>query len=273
MSTVQLFDSVGEFLDEMAKPGYLQVSSGRPQPRSDPWRGSRSLEHASKITRDGIPGTDAEVAALIDRVNVDLPTYQRVWEPSVCGPVPIVPAAIAGLPDNMLMVTEQETTGVPLRIFVSVCLSAGCGADVIRKRGIALNALLQVVSARRAVELCIFGDMGCRRSGLVSPVIRVQAMPLDTSTLTAALTHAAFMRRLCFAWAERKTGWGGQWAHGMQPTERRARVLTREALGATDEDLVIFGAFLTESDKIIRDPVVWVQEQVALTEKNMRKDD
>lgn len=265
MSTVRHFDSIGEFLAEMERPEYAQT---RAACASDShWSGASTLAGAVSITREGVKGTEGDVAALIERINVNLPTFERVWEPSIAGPFPIVPAAIAGLPDCMLSVTEQQTTGVPLRIFVSVCLSGGCSGYVIRKRGIAINALLQTISARRPVELCIYGDMGDSDMGLTTPVIRVQALPLDQATLTAALTHPAFMRKLCFAWAEHHVNWGGRWAHGMEPTSTQAQRLTREALGARPDDLVIFGAYLSESDEIIRSPETWVQRQVELTEK------
>lgn len=258
---VKHFDSIGEFLTEIEKPEY--AASGRKAAYF-----SNNIPRAIDKARKGIPRHNDAINALVDKVQCELPAMQDAWVPSVSGPVPIVPAAIAGLPDNMLRLEQQETTGVPLRIFVSVCLSGGCGPDVIAQRGIAINALLQSVSARRPVELCIFGDMGDAGShGMCTPVIRIQAMPLDVATLTGALTDPDFLRTLLFAYAYKHSPWTGQWAWGTSPTDPDAQAKTRAALGCAPDDLVILGAYLSESDLIIRDPMAWVQEQIALTEK------
>lgn len=260
MSHIEQFDSIGEFLTRMDNKCYRRHRSS--------W--GHSHESALQAARDGNPSCNGEIASLVDKVSVSLPSTQDAWVNDVAGVCPVVPMAIAGLPDNMLRMEQQETSGVPLRIFVSVCLSAGCSVKIVRQRGIAINALLQAVSARRPVELMIFGDMG--GSGyIVTPVIRVQSMPLDQSTLTGALTDERFLRVLMFAYAYEHAKWGGGWAWNTQPTEGRAQKLTREALGANPDDLLIYGAFLSESDLIIKDPLAWVQQQVALTEKNLEQ--
>jgi hypothetical protein len=257
VSHIEQFDSIGEFLTRIAEPRYRKH-------RSD-W--GHSHDSALSAAREGNPSCNDEIASLVDKVSVELPSTQDQWVADIAGACPIVPMAIAGLPDNMLRLEQVETSGVPLRIFVSVCLSAGCNERVVRKRGIAINALLQSVSARRPVELMIFGDMG-GHGYIVTPVIRVQAMPLDQSTLTGALTDEKFMRVLMFAYAHEHHRWTGQWAWGTEPTSKEAQRKTREALGANPDDLLVYGAFITEQDLIIRDPLAWVQEQVALTEKS-----
>lgn len=258
MNHIEYFDSIGEFLTRIDAPRYREHRSS--------W--NHSHDSALAAASKGNPSCNDEIASLVDKVSVELPSTQDAWVNDVAGVCPVVPMAIAGLPDNMLRLEQQETSGVPLRIFVSVCLSAGCSERIVRKRGIAINALLQAVSARRPVELMIFGDMG--GSGyLVTPVIRVQAMPLDQSTLTGALTDEKFLRVLMFAYAHSHARWQGQWAWDLQPTSSRAQQLTREALNANPDDLLIYGAFLSESDLIIKDPLAWVQQQVALTERNL----
>lgn len=256
---IEQFDSIGEFLERVSAPRYRRHRSQ--------W--GHSHDSALHAAREGNPSCNDEIASLIDRVSVELPSTQDQWVSDIAGACPIVPMAIAGLPDNMLRLEKVETTGVPLRIFVSVCLSAGCSEAIVRKRGIAINALLQAVSARRAVELMIYGDMGGHRY-IVTPVIRVQAMPLDQSTLTGALTDEKFLRVLMFAYAHEHADWGGAWAWSTEPTNPVAQAKTREALAANPDDLVIFGAYLSESDLIIRDPLAWVQQQVALTERTAK---
>lgn len=258
------FDTIGEFLDHIDTPEHRRhVSGGYAGAWGGTWAGA--IRHA----RNGNPSCNDEINALVDKVQCELPSTQDVWTPDVAGVCPIVPAAIAGLPDNMLRLDQQETSGVPLRIFVSLCLSGGCDNHVIRKRGIAINALLQALSARRPTELMLFGDMG-GRGYLVTPVIRIQSMPLDQSTLTGALTDEQFLRQLLFAFAHANSNWHGGWAWDTPPNYGDAHKRTRAAMGANSEDLLILGAYLSESDLIIRDPLAWVQQQVALTEKTAK---
>lgn len=257
MSYLQQFDSIGEFLTHMEHSKYANRRGFH----------GETMPQALRMAREGNPKHNAEIDSLVERVSCNLPTYTDEWMPSVSGPLPVVPAYLAGLPDNMLRCDRREVSGVPMRVFVSVCLSAGCEARVIAKRGIALNALLQQLSQRRPTELWIYLDVGCRDEGIVSPVIRVQSMPLDTSTLTAALTDEMFLRVLMFGFVHGHYNWRGTWAWGDPPTSARAQRLTREALGAAPTDLVIVGAFLSESDLIISDPTAWVQQQIDMTEK------
>lgn len=271
MSIVREYDDIGAFLREMSGPEYHgceHYSGGY----GASFYGAHDVPGAIEVARKGISKYNDRIQSLVDKVQCDLPTTEDVWTPSVAGVFPIVPAAIAGLPDNMLRREEVETTGVPLRIFVSCCVGANFGESEIAARGVAMCALLQVLSARRPVEMMLYGDMGNESLGLVSPIVRVQSMPLDTVTITAALTDRSFLRRLLFTWCDKAYGGGrygydGHWAHGMQPTDKQAQRLSREALGATPRDLVFHGGGNFERNDIFTDPVAWVQNQVKLTEQ------
>lgn len=265
---IQHFDSMGEFLADALE---ARRESSRFN-KGNSWNGARTFREAADIVRNGLHNAMADINSLTEQVSVELPNYQDVWEPSVQGPVPIVPAAIAGLPDNMLTMVRQDIVGVPLRIWVSTAYSSGCSDSMIYKRGVAITALLQAVSTSRPVDIMLFAefdDAGAR--GLHTPVIRVQSMPLDLSTLTAALTSQCVSRCLIMGWCDTNPGgFRGTWAWGTNPRDKKERDKTRAALGVAHSDLFIPAAYLSEQDDIIKNPVKWVREQVELSERLAR---
>lgn len=266
---IEYFDSMSEFTDDCA----TRRETGRFIGQAS-WSGARNVAHATEIVKRGLPQHNERIRKLSDAVQVDLPSTVDGWQASVQGPVPIVPAAIAGLPDCMLQPVKLETSGTPLRIFVSVASSGGCGNEVIEARGIAIIALLEALSAKRATELYLYAEYDDARAlGINTPVVRVGSMPLDTTALTAALTCPAVARVLFMHWAQTHDdgGFGGLWAWGgAKPDSPETMSLTREALGATQEDLLLPAAFLDKKNLIVADPVQWVKNQVAETEKLSR---
>lgn len=265
------YDSMGEFLTELENSRMPSNRFGRAENGAH-WHGANSFREGAQIIRQGIPKFREQINSLVDKVSVSLPSTQDMWVSDVAGACPIVPMAIAGLPDNMLRMEQQETSGVPLRIFVSTAYSGGCDIDMIERRGIAIMALLESLAAKRPVELLLFAEFDDETTrGFRTPIVRVDSMPLDQSTLTAALVSPVVSRMMFMGWCtEQPGGFGGVWAWGgMPPNEAPGQALTREALGASPQDLVIFAAYLTESDLILKDPLKWVQQQVALTERNL----
>lgn len=253
---IRHYDSLGEFLTEMRKPQYARTFH------------SENLQRGIRTAERGDNTLNAEINALVSKVSVELPSTQDQWVADIAGACPIVPMAIAGLPDNMLRLEKVETTGVPLRIFVSVGLSAGVDNAAVRQRGIAIIALLEHVSARRNVELHLYDDSG-GYGYMVGPVVRVQSTPLDTAMLAGVLADPDFERALCFPFLSGNVEGGVGWAFGMSPTVPECVRLTRLALGANPDDLLIVGAYLDQVHQIMRDPVGWVREQVALTENRV----
>jgi hypothetical protein len=261
------FDSMGEFLSECESKGVPSNRFGKAY-NGGHWHGAYSYAEGARIIRKGIPKFRDEINSLVDKVSVSLPSEQDMWVADVAGCAPIVPAAIAGLPDNMLRLEKQETSDTPLRVYVSTVYSGGCSTDMIERRGVAILALLESLAAKRPVELLLFAELDDGDAlGFNSPIVRVDSMPLDQTTLTAALVSPVVSRMMFMGWCEQNAGFAGTWAWGgMPPNSAPAQALTREALGARDEDLVIFAAYLEESDLILRDPLAWVKEQIALTE-------
>lgn len=251
---LKYYDSVGEFLTEMRKPQYARARHGEFI--------QRGIDKAER----GDTSMNAEIDALVSKVSVSLPTVRDEWINDICGAVPIVPMAIAGLPDNMLRMEKVETNGVPLRVFVSVGLSAGTDNEMCRQRGIAIVALLQYLSAQRTTELYLYDDSG-GAGYMVGPVIRVQSMPLDQAMLVSVLADPDFERALCFPFLTGNNQGSVNWAFDMSPSNLECQQLTRQALNANPDDLLILGGHLDYGSQMLNDPMGWIADQVKLTEK------
>jgi hypothetical protein len=251
----KFYESIGDFrrdLDTLTPKHSERTASA--------WNGNESWDQAKQSLLKGRMSVVPKAAKLMDKLaanSIELTTSQ--WEQSVAGYIPCVPAFLAGHPDNMYRLTDVETDRSPVRIFASVCVSAGIDADDLEKRGTAILALCQKLGSVRPIELYAYADMG-GRGWACMPCVKIETSPLDLATATYALSAPAFLRQLCFGWAN-QYGWSGQWAWDESPQSAESRRRTSELLRITDSDLLIPGGFAT--DPLIRKPVEWINEQVA----------
>lgn len=229
--------------------------------RCDEWSGNMMLAQAHAALWQGCDESVVRRAErLLQQIDEFCPELPgAVWDAGICGVMPLVPAYLAGSPVCMLARQEIQTTASPLRVFASVCASGGLTPSELEARGVAVLALCRKLSAVRPVELHLFAELGDQGIGLF-PTIQLDTSPLDLPTATYALTHPAFLRKLCFAWAYQH-GWHGRWAWAMSPTSKGAQAKTRAAIGLEEQDLLIPGAF--SEDESVRNPVRWVNEQLA----------
>lgn len=258
-SVITHYDSIGDFrrvLDTLSR----KDGEGR----ASAWTGDESWASAKRNLLVGKLESVPKASALLDSLaEHSIELEQTVWEPSVAGAFPLVPAFLSGQPETMLRPVPTASDRSPIRVYASVCCSGGVGAADLEKRGIAILALCQKLGAVRPIELFVYADMGGPGHAFM-PCIKVETSPLDLATATFALTSAGFLRQLCFAWAE-QYGWGGAWAWGDAPTSSSSQRLTRDALGLSETDLLIPGGFVT--DPLIRKPVEWINEKVAFYTK------
>lgn len=265
------YHTMGDFLRACRTDSAYMETSRRHASANGSWCGAQSFDDAERLVRNGLPQYRERINALVGKCSVNLPSEQDAWVADVAGCAPIVPAAIAGLPDNMLRLEKQPVSDTPLRIFVSCMFSAMSSDEFIAQRGVAICALLETLTAKRPVELWLYVDLDAQNSrGFASPIVRVESMPLDQSAITAALVSPAFGRLMCQSWCYRHAHYQGGWAWGADPENKRAQELTRAELGAAPQDLVIFGGHIKSKDVILTDPAAWVAQQIKLTEDNLQ---
>lgn len=230
------------------------------------FEGGETLEQSKRLASQGWPHivddankiiADIEASGLIARGQ---PTYVN----DVAGAFPNVPAYLAGSPECMFRRGRSELLGEqsPLSVYLDVSVSWDITAEQLKRRGIAILALVLILSERRPVELNLYSSLGSRaeRSAQI-PIVRIETQPLDISSATYALASAGFLRNLCFAFGT-PHGFDGAWAWATPPTEKKHQDDIRRVLGASEQDLVIYGAY--SRDPHIADPIKWLHSQLKL---------
>ena len=249
------YESIGDFAAELDR-----LPDSWKQDWAKEWNGNETFAQARRSLVKGKLDVVPRANALMEKLAGDaIELGHTQWEQSVAGFIPCVPAYLSGSPESMYRPTEVQSDRAPVRIFASVCVSAGIDTDDLEKRGIAILALCQKLTSIRPVELYLYADMGGSGWACI-PCIKVETSPLDLSTATYALSGAAFLRQLCFAWA-RERGWNSEWAWASDPNSKTAQDKTRALLGLEDNDLLIPGGYAT--DPIIKKPVEWLNKQIA----------
>jgi hypothetical protein len=147
----------------------------------------------------------------------------------------------------------------PLTVYLDVCVSSGISPTELTERGIAILALVLILSERRPVDLYVYSTAANHDAHI--PLVRIETRPLDISAATYALASAGFLRNLCMGFGDTFDYRGG-WAWGLDPTRREHQEKVRAAFGASEQDLIIYGGF--SEDPHIRNPVKWLHEQLKL---------
>jgi hypothetical protein len=89
-----------------------------------------------------------------------------------------VPQYLAGNPYSMRLKRRHATATAPLSVFVELVASAGINAETCLKRGVAMLALVRMLTNLRPVELWAVIAMG-RQNSRSSLCVRLDTAPLD----------------------------------------------------------------------------------------------
>jgi hypothetical protein len=227
-------------------------------------------------------GDEANVPAaekLLDEIGGDIGSSAALWEHEVAGAIPDVPAAISGDPECMWDLQSQTDTTAPLSIIVDLTSSAAFSQESMRRRGIAILALVMKLAATRPVtlELCTLmhgkarDGEGDERYSYIG--VTVNTTPLDLATAAHAITYVGVARRMFYGVAEALHGFNGTWPRlrddqqwwgeprGDSSKAAITRVLRRK-LDLSEEVLYVPAAFL--HDELMTNPKAWVEKAVAL---------
>ncbi|MGH7193865.1 MAG: hypothetical protein ACREJM_10075, partial [Candidatus Saccharimonadales bacterium] len=101
------------------------------------WSGSQTYKQAHarlfQGDRDAVKRSDA----LLEKIESDgLALKTSRWTTDIVGLFPCVPAHVAGEPEAMFQPVDIASDTAPMRVFASVCLSAGFNAHKLELRGI-----------------------------------------------------------------------------------------------------------------------------------------
>lgn len=250
---VIFYDSVQEF--EKALP-----ATGNPgSEKEKSWAGGYSYKEARKALFQGHAESLKRAEKLMSKLEADgLALTQSHWERRLVGFIPCIPSFISGAPDCMYMQCDKPSDAAPIRVFTCLSVSAELEADEVMARGCAILALCRKLQAIRPVELYVYGfhNGNAANNYTAIPVIKLETNPLDLTIASYVLGHTSMVRQLTMAWAHQR-GYDGSFAF----VNDIDLVRTRRILGASETDLVIGIGHI--SDKSIKNPVAWVNEQVA----------
>ena len=210
------YDSLGAFL--RAAGGRSELPDGRRASRSvdgdfERFSETENYRQAVRLAEYGWSSGAARAARLMDRIEaaaVQAAAVAPAGRAIVTGPVghaPVVPAYIAGRPDDMLRWTGTAERPV-VRVAVNNSHVCTAKAENIIRRGAAVAALIQALQARGyAVAVDAVFTVTSEPSGRGSRSYMTVALhrpehPLDVDRLAFALAHPAMLRRLVFSWME-----------------------------------------------------------------------
>jgi hypothetical protein len=259
---------IGGFADLAERVPETAFSRAHANGNNKNWNGGvkydAALSHMRTGDLAGVPASDK----LLD--SIESQTYlTQAWRTrhDVVGGVPDVPAYLAGVPMNMRRRERVRIEQGPISIFASMELSGGIPADIMRKRGIAILALVRLLANSRPVELfacCSAGDAGYG----AHVICRIDTAPLDLARAAHVLTAPCVTRGLGYAACgqiasdELGKSWRGTWAYDRhQIYLSNARAVLTGAIDPNAEALLIPAAHL--NDPAVNNPTKWLAEMLA----------
>ena len=257
---IEEFNSFGE---------YIRLAKGNPSPQSsngnsESWAGSASLEDACNLALHGWdevrPEVDNLLTDLEPRLSEAFGEY-FVTRHDVAGSFVDIGAYVTGEPECMVeFVPEPDSRmGRVIKIVVAGTASASIPAEWIRKRGIAVLALVDVIH-KMGLGIELWWDESIEGSGsslhCTTVKLHDSAEPLDINTVMFALAHPSMLRRLQFSVQEQSIKAKEQGVpHGYgRPTELHSPKLT-------DYDVIV-EKLQDGSGDIIQNPFEWVATTV-----------
>lgn len=205
------YESFSELIDTAVKPASRSLA--RERGRAD-WYGTATFEDAVELARHGWSEGRTEVDSLIDELVgslVDQLTESFVSVHDVEGGAVDVAAFLTGEPECMIRfdITEESAQREVVKILVSGFNTWNLDSRIIRNRGIAVCALLDLISrAGKSIELWVetCSASSGRGNSLHSELVKVKdaASYLDVNQVMYAMAHESLFRRIHAAAGEQE---------------------------------------------------------------------
>lgn len=245
---------------EKLKDGSYNFNEGN----NSEWYGRISYNKALDLARKGDESTVKDADKILDKLAaVYMGAEITQWMPSIQGAYPMVPEYLAGEPQCMRRIAPTGDVS-PINIYVSTTCSAAMSAKQMLKRGVTILALVLKLQQIRPVELFLFAETHGTTDGSFFQVIPVDSKPLSIAHAAFGLTHVGFTRRLTYTMANARDHFNGSWPSGYKYGDWNPKSpynqKVAQAIGLSDQDLFIHSAHV--QDKLITDPIAWVNEQV-----------
>lgn len=233
------------------------------------WTKSKAPETYAEALRRTFEGRESGVEmarGIIEQLEAEgiIGGTRPAWARDVAGDFPCVPSYLAGDPMAMYRraMVASPSENSPIRVFASVTCGYTLNDEHMQKRGAAILALVMALQSTRPVDLVIYSllDRGASRHEANLYAIEMDTRPLDTQALSYVLASGSWSRKIGFTWCRiNGRGFTGAYAFGKSPSSDEGRRAEREALGATDLDIVIH---TTANDERQIEPVAWVKREL-----------
>ena len=201
--TKNIFNSMLEYIEAASKPA---VKTGwlSSEKEDSNWTGSRDMDHALELARDGWPEGLEMIQKALDEINAE-PHVEPAPIFDVTGEAFNLDAVLQGQPENMFFFMDQETNK-PRVISMAFNFTTGArtSASDIMKRGAAIASAVNDIEAA-GIRVELFAYKKSRRGhyktiGMIK--IKDADQPLELERLCFAAAHPAMLRRLWFRIAE-----------------------------------------------------------------------
>jgi len=240
-------------------------SSRRDCTSGSSWHGNVAYDVAVQDTRtgdlSGVPASDAFLAKF-----EDLAPSRPAWETvnDVVGALPDVGAFLAGHPLAMRRRTRLAKETAPLTIAVDLVSSGGIKADLLRKRGALILALVRALSISRPVELWAGGSATPdSKRGAWHVWFQIDTAPLDLARAAHVMTCPAVSRGMIYATISHEAGTTGgdlHWPyHNNAWSRANMRPVLSRAFGQAD---MLTIAAPHASDELVNEPEAWFERML-----------
>lgn len=225
-----VFDTWDEYVAFAAQPSKwrepTEPTGAGPRSGPRPYNGNCTWDEAVHMARYGWQEGRENLAQAIAIARPERAIVQSTSR-DVAGDYPLIPAAVAGDPMNMIVRRRSQVAARPVvRIDYNGSVSGKLDASRIVNRGAALLSIVDAMEARGySCELrIIFKTWNAAQRLSVAVTYKRAGEPLDIDRAAFALIHPATMRRLflgCieqFPEFERNFSPAHEWAYGYPDT-------------------------------------------------------
>jgi len=198
---------------------------------------------------------------LMDKLDTQIETQRRIWEPCVAGAFPCVPDAIMGRPQSMRRIVHVPDEHTPINIFVVTTCSASISSNTMQERGIVILSLVMALSRIRPVSLKQIAFMHGIKDDETIITSDINTAPLDLASACYVLTSAGFARRITYGLARAMNNFNGRWPRAYSwDKEQYLTDLLNKLTPNPKMSLLIREAH--SYDAMLHDPIKWVNEQI-----------
>ena len=265
------FDSVAECGQYVKNNSLVMQDSGKFK-----WYGEINAAKSLELAITGDDSCVAQAERLMDKFSNDQETLKAKTVSDVVGGFASVPAFLSGNPQSMRRRQKVKNDVAPLTILVDLTCSCDIDAEKMRNRGIAILALVMLLTSSRPVELYAIGTGGAEESNKQDKgdefhmiITRIETTPLDLATSAYALTHVGFFRRVVLGIGMKKYMSHGKWGtfidcdYGKTTGKKYRETMLRHA-GLPDETLYIppASSYDRDSTMLMDEPIKWVNKMV-----------